>query len=78
MHKYQDIGSENLYITETDSLAPILQFADFIVSDTSSMITEFGLLSKSNSIIITLNDKAPEDHLLNIIKTRLKKRLPKR
>tara|TARA_R110002167_G_scaffold12966_3_gene54934 strand:- start:733 stop:1761 length:1029 start_codon:yes stop_codon:yes gene_type:complete len=61
--KYQNLCSENLHIAETDSLAPILQSADLIVSDTSSIITEFGLLNKP---IITLNNRAPEEHLLNI------------
>jgi CDP-glycerol glycerophosphotransferase (TagB/SpsB family) len=34
-----------------------------IVSDTSSIITEFGLLNKP---IVTFNNKEPEAHLLNI------------
>ena len=60
---YQALSSDNLHIVETDSLAPILQAADLMVSDTSSIITEFGLLNKP---IVTLNNKSPESHLLNI------------
>lgn len=63
VQQYQDISSNNLHVTETSELAPILQAADVIVSDTSSIITEFGLLNKP---IVTFNNKEPEAHLLNI------------
>ncbi len=63
VQQYQDISSNNLHVIETSELAPILQAADVIVSDTSSIITEFGLLNKP---IVTFNNKEPEAHLLNI------------
>jgi CDP-glycerol glycerophosphotransferase (TagB/SpsB family) len=63
VQQYQNISSNNLHVIETSELAPILQAADVIVSDTSSIITEFGLLNKP---IVTFNNKEPEAHLLNI------------
>jgi hypothetical protein len=63
VEQYQGLSSHNLHVIETAELAPILQVADVIVSDTSSIITEFGLLNKP---IVTFNNKEPEAHLLNI------------
>jgi CDP-glycerol glycerophosphotransferase (TagB/SpsB family) len=63
VQQYQSLSSENIHVIETAELAPILQAADVIVSDTSSIITEFGLLNKP---IVTFNNKEPEAHLLNI------------
>ena len=63
VQQYQNISGDNLHVIETPELAPILQTADVIVSDTSSIITEFGLLNKP---IVTFNNKESESHLLNI------------
>jgi CDP-glycerol glycerophosphotransferase (TagB/SpsB family) len=41
----------------------VLQAADVILSDTSSIITEFALLNKP---IVTYKNKAPEEHLIDI------------
>jgi CDP-glycerol glycerophosphotransferase (TagB/SpsB family) len=65
---YQQITSDNLHIVETDTLSPVLQAADLMISDTSSIITEFSLLDKP---VITFNNKAPEAHLLNITQANL-------
>ena len=59
--QYQNIISDNLHVIQTSELAPILQAFDVIVSNTSSIITEFGLLNKP---IVTFNNKGPEAHLL--------------
>jgi CDP-glycerol glycerophosphotransferase (TagB/SpsB family) len=63
VRQYQSLSSENLHVIDTAELAPILQAADVIVSDTSSIITEFGLLNKP---IVTFKNKEPEAHLLDI------------
>ncbi|MEP1446424.1 MAG: CDP-glycerol glycerophosphotransferase family protein [Paraglaciecola sp.] len=63
VEQYQGLTSDNIHVIETAALAPVLQAADIIVSDTSSIITEFGLLNKP---IVTFKNKEPEPHLLNI------------
>jgi CDP-glycerol glycerophosphotransferase (TagB/SpsB family) len=63
VQQYQNLSSENVHVVDTAELAPILQAADVIVSDTSSIITEFGLLNKP---IVTFKNKEPEAHLLDI------------
>jgi hypothetical protein len=63
VEQYRSLTSENLHIVDTAALGPVLQVADIILSDTSSIITEFALLNKP---IVTYKNKAPEDHLLNI------------
>jgi CDP-glycerol glycerophosphotransferase (TagB/SpsB family) len=63
VQQYQGLSSRNLHVIDTSEIAPILQVADVLVSDTSSIITEFGLLNKP---IVTFKNKEPEAHLLNI------------
>jgi CDP-glycerol glycerophosphotransferase (TagB/SpsB family) len=63
VNQYRAIESEYLHIVEDADIAPVLQAADVMVSDTSSVITEFALLNKP---IITFNNSSPEDHLINI------------
>lgn len=67
VQQYQTLTSSNLHVIETAELAPVLQAADVIVSDTSSIITEFGLLNKP---MVTFNNKEPEAHLLNIVEAK--------
>jgi len=61
--QYRSLASDNLHIIDTPALAPVLQVADVILSDTSSIITEFALLNKP---IVTYKNKEPESHLLDI------------
>jgi len=61
--QYHSLASDNLHIIDTAALAPVLQVADIILSDTSSIITEFALLNKP---IVTYKNKAPEDYLIDI------------
>ena len=63
VQQHQSISSDNLHVIKTSELTPILQAADVIVSDTSSIITEFGLLNKP---FVAFNNKEPESHLLNV------------
>jgi len=61
--QYQSLTCNNAqYITSPD-IAKVLQTADIMVSDTSSVIGEFALLNKP---IVTLNNSAPGDYLLDI------------
>ena len=61
--QYREIQGKNLIIIETDSIAPLLKSAELMVSDTSSVISEFALLKKPT---ITLNNLMPEDYFINI------------
>jgi hypothetical protein len=60
---YKSIKSDNVQIVETETVATLLQAADVMVSDTSSIITEFALLNRP---IVTFNNMYPEPHLINI------------
>jgi len=60
----ENIDNENnVQIIETSSINELLQTADIMVSDTSSVIGEFSLLNKAT---VSLNNKEPGDYLVNI------------
>ena len=61
--RYKALQDENLLFVETDDIIPLLQAADIMVSDTSSVISEFLLLHKP---VVTFNNRQPGPHLLNI------------
>lgn len=65
-HKWVDAfrqaQSDTLHLIETGDVAPLLQAADLMLSDTSSIITEFALLTKP---VITFKNSDPEEHLLD-------------
>jgi hypothetical protein len=60
---YRKIAADNFKIVDTDSCLPLLQRADIIVSDTSSIIGEFLLLNKP---AVTYKNSQPGDYLINI------------
>jgi len=61
--KYRSIQNQNLKFVETDDIIPLLKTADIMVSDTSSVISEFLLLYKP---VVTINNQKPGPHLINI------------
>lgn len=61
--EYKAIESEYLEVVEESSVNSLLQTADIMLSDTSSIITEFMLLNKP---VITFNNVSPEPVLINI------------
>ena len=63
VEKYKKLQSENCKFVETAHIAPLLQQADVMVSDTSSIISEFLVLHKP---VITFRNRKPETHLLDI------------
>jgi len=63
VEKYQTLAKDNVQIIETSSINQLLQTADIMVSDTSSVIGEFSLLNKAT---VSLNNKEPGDYLVNI------------
>lgn len=63
LEQYKTLIKENVQIIETSSINELLQTADIMVSDTSSVIGEFSLLNKAT---VSLNNKEPGDYLVNI------------
>lgn len=63
VEKYRSLENSNLELDTCDSALPSLCKADVMISDTSSIITEFSLLRKP---VITLNNSKPEPCLINI------------
>ena len=63
VEQYQSLSSDNLEFIETDDINPLLCQADVMLCDTSSVLTMFLLLNKP---VVTFDNIAPGDHLLNI------------
>jgi len=63
IEQYKKIESNMLTISDDADIIPLLHQADIMVSDTSSVISEFLLLDKP---VITLNTRTPGPHLINI------------
>jgi CDP-glycerol glycerophosphotransferase (TagB/SpsB family) len=62
---YSKLSADNLKIIASSNINSLLQSADIMVSDTSSVIGEFALLGKP---VISLNNSQPGDYLINITK----------
>jgi CDP-glycerol glycerophosphotransferase (TagB/SpsB family) len=60
---YENLATENFKIIKTTNINELLQTADIMISDTSSVIGEFSLLSKP---VISFNNSNPGDYLINI------------
>jgi CDP-glycerol glycerophosphotransferase (TagB/SpsB family) len=63
IEKFSELSSDNIHIVDIESLASVLQAADVIISDTSSIITEFALLNRP---VVTYRNSVPENHLIDI------------
>lgn len=63
VEKYKSIQNEHLTFVETDDVIPLLQAADVMLCDTSSILLMFLLQRKP---VVTFNNQVPLDHLLNI------------
>lgn len=63
VEQYQAIENDYLTFVETDDVIPLLQQADVMVCDTSSVLIMFLLQHKP---VVTFNNIAPKDYMLNI------------
>ena len=63
IEQYKAIEGEYLSFVETDNVIPLLQEADLMVCDTSSVLLMFLLLNKP---VVTFNNISPKDYLINI------------
>ncbi len=60
---YRSIQSDHLVFIDTDDVIPLLKQADIMVSDTSSILSEFLLQQKP---VVTFKNRDPGPQLLNI------------
>ena len=61
--KYQSLSCDNFQVIETPVLNNLLQRADIMLSDTSSVIGEFALLTKP---VVSYKNSQPGEYLINI------------
>lgn len=59
---YQNLIGDNLRFVETGDIIPLLQAADVILSDTSSVLAEFALQGKA---VVAYKNRRPESWMLN-------------
>ena len=65
MAKYRALANPNLSFFDTGHTLELLHRADVMVSDNSSVLQEFLILNKP---VVTFNNRAPLDRMLNITK----------
>lgn len=63
VEKYRGLSDENLQFVETDNVLPLLQAADVMLCDTSSVLMMFLLLHKP---VVAFRNQKPGPHLINI------------
>ncbi len=63
IEQYLAVESNSLKVCQEEGVNELLQWADIMISDTSSIIGEFSLLNKP---MITLNNSQPGDYLIDI------------
>ncbi|WP_299002472.1 CDP-glycerol glycerophosphotransferase family protein [uncultured Shewanella sp.] len=61
--QYQSIQSDNLRFIETDNVLPLLEVADVMLCDTSSVLIMFLLQGKP---VVAFNNHTQSDHLIHI------------
>jgi hypothetical protein len=64
--KYKAIQSENLTYVDTADVIPLLRKADIMISDTSSIVTEFLVMHKP---VVTFRNRRPGPHLIDVHRT---------
>ncbi|MBO9661855.1 CDP-glycerol glycerophosphotransferase family protein [Dokdonella sp.] len=61
--EYRALAGPNARFVESDALIPALRAADVLVSDTSSVVSEFAVQRKP---VVTLRNRAPKPHMIDI------------
>ncbi|NOZ54659.1 MAG: CDP-glycerol--glycerophosphate glycerophosphotransferase [Gammaproteobacteria bacterium] len=61
--EYKAMQNDNLTIADSEAILPLLQAADVLVSDTSSVVAEFLMLGKP---VVAYNPRKPGPYLLTI------------
>ncbi|MEO8673206.1 MAG: CDP-glycerol glycerophosphotransferase family protein [Tahibacter sp.] len=63
VERYRALAGDNARYLEAVDLVPMMRAADVLVSDTSSVVSEFVVQGKP---VITLRNRAPKSHMLDI------------
>lgn len=63
MQQYRALAGSNARYLEAVDLVPMMRAADVLVSDTSSVVSEFAVQAKP---VITFRNRAPKPHMLDI------------
>ncbi len=63
VEQYKALSNENLTFVETSDIIPLLQASDVLLSDTSSVLSEFALLNK---VVVTYKNRVPQPWMMNI------------
>lgn len=63
VEQYKDLQNDNLTFVETDNVLPLLQAADVMLCDTSSILLMFLLQRKP---VVTFCNQAPGEHLIDV------------
>ena len=63
VQKYRDLSDENLQFVETDNVIPVLQAADMMLCDTSSILMMFLLQHRP---VVAFRNANPGNHLISI------------
>ncbi len=65
VERYRSLEGPHLRLAETDDVLPLLRQADVMLSDTSSIASEFLLLHKP---VVTFRNRQPGSHLLDVVR----------
>lgn len=68
VNRYKSLVGDNLTFVETRDIIPLLQASDVILSDTSSVLTEFALQIKP---VVTFENREPKDWMMNFSEPQL-------
>ncbi|MGL4640972.1 MAG: CDP-glycerol glycerophosphotransferase family protein, partial [Shewanella sp.] len=63
VEQYKALANENLQFVETDNVIPLLQAADVMLCDTSSILLMFLMQRKP---VVTFKNQSPKEHLIDI------------
>lgn len=61
--KYKSLSNDNVTFVETSDIIPLIQASDILLSDTSSVLSEFTLLNK---VVVTYKNRVPQPWMMNI------------
>ncbi len=64
VEQYKNLENKNCRFIETDDIIPLLKQSDLMLSDTSSVLSEFLLQKKP---VVTFRNRKPGNHMINVV-----------